>query len=132
MVGCRRTTRSRFSDPARSHWTGRRCLRSARRIRLSRCRRNSKGRISNCGLRIFTTRRFRKTRKHDETGARTGDWQLVAGTACGGAAAVAGVAGNIPQMKVQQELPLIAIVGPTASGKSALAIALAEKLGAEV
>jgi tRNA dimethylallyltransferase len=40
---------------------------------------------------------------------------------------------KMPEMPVQPTtLPLIAILGPTASGKSALAVALAEKLGGEV
>src|SRR5690349_2265747 len=39
----------------------------------------------------------------------------------------------LPQVSVDPSgLPLIAILGPTASGKSALAIALAERLGGEV
>jgi tRNA dimethylallyltransferase len=40
---------------------------------------------------------------------------------------------TLPQMSVLvSTLPLIAILGPTASGKSALAVALAERLGGEV
>lgn len=38
----------------------------------------------------------------------------------------------LPQMSVPSTLPLIAILGPTASGKSSLAVAVAERLGGEV
>jgi tRNA dimethylallyltransferase len=42
------------------------------------------------------------------------------------------VARFIPQMNAYPELPLLVIVGPTASGKSALGVFLAERLGGEV
>ena len=42
------------------------------------------------------------------------------------------LARRFPQMNVPDEAPLLVIVGPTASGKSALAVWLAERLGGEV
>lgn len=42
------------------------------------------------------------------------------------------MAAAVPQMNASAETPLIAIVGPTASGKSALAVWLARELGGEV
>ena len=42
------------------------------------------------------------------------------------------MAGAVPQMNTHAESPLIVIVGPTASGKSALAVWLAREFGGEV
>lgn len=39
---------------------------------------------------------------------------------------------GLPQVPKTQVIPVIAVVGPTATGKSALAIALAERLGGEI
>ncbi len=65
-----------------------------------------------------------------ETFPASGEWQLVAGTNCAGDTDRPRVAAS--QMNATGEFPLIAIVGPTASGKSTLGIWLAQQLDGEV
>src|ERR1700751_3715214 len=67
-----------------------------------------------------------------EAFAASGDWKCGAGADCAGGAGGPRVAGAVPQMNAHAESPLIVIVGPTASGKSALAVWLALQLGGEV
>ena len=67
-----------------------------------------------------------------ETLAASGDWQCVAGADCAGGAGDSRLAAAVPEMNASADSPLIAIVGPTASGKSGLGIWLAQQLGGEV
>src|SRR3984893_3676560 len=118
-------------DPAKSRWTARQCQRSVRRIRLSLCHRRSAGHISNCAF-TFCTICLSKP-LISETVATTNRGQP---GACvpGAAGAVVSRASHFFSMNTieLESLPLIVVVGPTASGKSALAVALAKTLQAEI
>src|SRR5208282_5777955 len=75
---------------------------------------------------------FPRTRVLHEARPPTSDRQPAAGTGCADYSAGPGMACALPQMNALAESPLVAIVGPTASGKSALAVWLAERLDGEV
>src|ERR1700739_2880897 len=134
MAACRTETHKEFSVPARSLWTARRCLRFERRIRFRNCRHNSKGRTSSCGSRIITTCPSPRIKTVYETSPPTSARQPAAGADCAHYSFDPGMACFIPfaQMNELPELPLVAIVGPTASGKSTLGVWLAAQLNGEV
>src|ERR1700736_3618822 len=118
-------------DPAKSRWTARQCQRSVRRIRLSLCHRRSAGHISNCAF-TFCTICLSKP-LISETVATTDRGQPGARVSYAAGAVVSRAAHFFSMNTIELEsLPLIVVVGPTASGKSALAVALAKALRAEI
>src|ERR1700730_17642257 len=118
-------------DPAKSRWTARQYQRSVRRIRLSLCHRRSAGHISNCAF-TFCTICLSKP-LISETVATTNRGQPGACVPCAAGAVVSRASHFFSMKTIEPEsLPLIVVVGPTASGKSALAVALARALQAEI
>src|SRR5208282_3062209 len=67
-----------------------------------------------------------------ETGAATSARERVDRADRAGSAVNSCLAAAVPQMSESRELPLVVIVGPTASGKSKLAVWLALQVGGEV
>src|ERR1700757_1801417 len=132
MAACRTVTPNGSLGLARSRWTARRCPRSGLRIPFPNCRMPSRDRISSCGSRIITICRFPRTRIVHEARPPTSARQPAAGAECADRIADPGVARPLPQMNAPPELPLVVIVGPTASGKSTLGVWLAERLNGEV
>src|ERR1700736_158398 len=118
-------------DPAKSRWTARQCQRSVRRIRLSLCHRRSAGHISNCAF-TFCTICLSKP-LISETVATTNRGQPGACVPRAAGAVVSRAAHFLSMNTIElKSWPLIVVVGPTASGKSALALALAKTLQAEI
>src|SRR6516164_8281423 len=132
MAACQTAIPRRYSVLAKNHWIARRILRFARRTHSNRCLRRFQDHTSSCVSRIITTSSRRTTRITNETGPFTGAWQPSAGAGCTGDRVNTGVAAALPQMNETQDSPLVAILGPTASGKSALGIWLAQQLGGDV
>src|SRR5271156_3412389 len=107
-----------------------RFLRFALPTRLSRCPQHLAGPSSNCGLR--TTIIFSQTTHTSETRTPTSPGQPTVGVICAHLHLRSRASSHFPMSPEKSLLPLVAIVGPTASGKSALAVWLAERLGGEV
>src|SRR5437660_10698256 len=130
MVRCPTGNRCGLWVQARSLWTGRRCPPFARRILLNRCRPPSAGLTSSCDLFSCTTCPPKPLT--NEASAPVDGWP--ASSRAIGAHLHLGARAAFPvSMKPENSQPLlVAIVGPTASGKSALGVWLAERLGGEV
>src|SRR5260370_16577234 len=126
MAACQTAIPRRYSVLAKNNWIARRILRFAGRTHSNRCLRRFQDHTSSCVSRIITTS-SRRTRITNETGPFTGAWQPSAGAVCTGDSVNTGVAA-FPQMNETQDSPLVAILGPTASGKSALGIWLPQQL----
>src|SRR6202048_248192 len=121
---------SRCMVPARSRWTARPFRRSAPRTPLSLCHRLSAAPISSCDLRItIICSRITRT---SETCAPTGVRQPSPRAVCAYLSVRARTSSPFSMIPENAHPPLVAIVGPTASGKSAFGVWLAERLGGEV
>src|SRR6266478_6412353 len=114
MAVCQTESRCGYWVPEKNRSTARPCLPFARRIRSNRCHRHSADRTSSCGF--ISCIICPSKPLTSETPAPTGSGQ------------------SSPRSMSENKvlLPLVAIVGPTASGKSALGVKLAEQLGGEV
>src|SRR2546423_9715979 len=130
MAVCLRTTRGEFLARGRSHWTGPRYLRFALRIRLNHCLRHSAVRISSCVSR--TTIIFSPTIRTDEARSQPDFGESPARTFRVDFSFCSRAPFDFPMSDDKSVLPLVAVVGPTASGKSALAVWLAKRLSGEV
>src|ERR1700683_4498477 len=128
---------SRFSkDPrARSHWTGPRCLRFVRRRPSSLFLALSPVHISSYGSCFSTTFRCPKA---SESRAQSSPGRNFIGVSRADFSS-----GSILEALLMSDsqsspspaallAPLVAIVGPTASGKSSLGVCLAERLNGEI
>src|SRR6266850_7435674 len=130
MAVCQTESRCGYWVPEKNRSTARPCLPFARRIRSNRCHRHSADRTSSCGF--ISCIICPSKPLTSETPAPTGSGQssprtfLAHLSFCSRASSP----GSMSENKVL--LPLVAIVGPTASGKSALGVWLAERLGGEV
>src|SRR6266481_5198959 len=118
------------SVPGKNRWTARRCPPFALRIRSNRCRRPSADRTSSCGFISCIICRSKPLISETHSPASSGQSSPRAFHAhfsfCSRTASPLSMSEN------KSLLPLVAIVGPTASGKSALGVKLAERLGGEV
>src|SRR6266481_9035060 len=125
---------SRKSKPTRgkSRWTAPRTLPCARRIPSSPCPRSSRARTSNCVTGITTTFCPRIITSQGESSAPTGSWQSAPRAICAHFSLRSRAASPVSMNENKTLLPLVAIIGPTASGKSALGVKLAERFGGEV
>src|SRR5882762_5031671 len=118
------------SVPGKNRWTARRCPPFAHRIHSNRCRRPSADHTSSCGF--ISCIICRSKPLISETPAPTGSRQSSPRTFRAYFSLCSGAAPPLSMSKNKTLLPLVAIVGPTASGKSALGVRLAERLGGEV
>src|SRR5467141_3935804 len=118
------------SVPGKNRWTARRCPPFAHRIHSNRCRRPSADHTSSCCF--ISCIICRSKPLISETPAPTGSRQSSPRafrahfSFCSRAAPPRSMSEN------KALLPLVVVVGPTASGKSALGVKLAERLGGEV
>src|SRR5205807_7974809 len=130
MVRCPTGNRCGLWVQARSLWTGRRCPPLARRILLSRCRPPSAGLTSSCD--VFSCTICPSKPLTNEASAPADGWPS-SSRALSAHLHLGARAASPVSMKPENSQPLlVAIVGPTASGKSALGVCLAERLGGEV
>src|SRR6266446_1996787 len=118
------------SVPGKNRWTARRCPPFAHRIHSNRCHRPSADHTSSCGF--ISCIICRSKPLISETPAPTGSRQSSPRTFRAYFSLCSGAAPPLSMSKNKTLLPLVAIVGPTASGKSALGVNLAERLGGEV
>src|SRR5467141_2517124 len=118
------------SVPGKNRWTARRCPPFAHRIHSNRCRRPSADHTSSCGF--ISCIICRSKPLISETPAPTGSRQSSPRTFRAYFSLCSGAAPPLSMSKNKTLLPLVAIVGPTASGKSTLGVNLAERLGGEV
>src|SRR5580704_2979870 len=132
MAACLRPSRLSRATPAKSRWTARRTLRCAPRIRLSPCLRNSAALTSNCATLTSTIFRLSFLTSKSEDRAQTGPGESAPRDFCSHFYFRARAASVLAMKDSVAHPPLVAIVGPTASGKSALGVWLAERLGGEV
>src|SRR6202021_1963800 len=100
-------------------------------IPSSRSLRSSLGLTSSCDTPISTIFRQRVSISSEDRAA-AGSWQSAARADCVLRAAPPRLAYPVSMNPGASELPLVAVVGPTASGKSALGVWLAEQFGGEV
>src|SRR3989442_11207886 len=117
------------SVPGKNRWTARRCPPFAHRIHSNRCRRPSADHTSSCGF--ISCIICRSKPLISETPAPTGSRQSSPRTFRAYFSLCSGAAPPLSMSKNKTLLPLVAIVGPTASGKSTLGVNLAERLGGE-
>src|SRR5256884_6441171 len=113
--------------PAKSPSTARPCPPSVRRIRPSLCRRPSAGLLSSCDFISSIICRLKP--RISETRAQANFGQSYPRTLCARLYFRACPPSALSMTENKVLLPLVAIVGPTASGKSALGVKLAERLG---
>src|SRR6266403_848405 len=118
------------SVPGKNRWPARRCPPFAHRIHSNRCHRPSADHTSSCGFISCIISRSKPL--ISETPAPTGSRQSSPRTFRAYFSLCSGAAPPLSMSKNKTLLPLVAIVGPTASGKSALGVNLAERLGGEV
>src|SRR5713226_920928 len=121
---------SRCLAPGKSRLMARPSPRSALPTLLSLCRRLSAAPISSCALR--TTIICSRITRTSETRAPTGVRQHSSGAVCAYLSVGARASSSLSMSSQNSSLPLVAVIGPTASGKSALGVWLAEQLGGEV
>src|SRR5580693_736222 len=122
--------RSSTATREKSRLTGPPTLPCAPRTPSSRCLRNSAGPTSNCATPTSTTSRRRATISRSEDRTTAGSRKSPSDFArC---VALPRLAYSLSMIPRASELPLVAVVGPTASGKSALGVWLAEQFGGEV
>src|SRR5260370_9999986 len=129
MAACRRVSPFGSSVPARNRSTGPPFLPFARRIRSNRCRRPSADCTSSCAS-IFCTI-YRSEPHTSENPAPADSRECPSRAFCAYFSFCPGAASLLSMNENKTLLPLVAIVGPTASGKSALGVMLAERLGGE-
>src|ERR1700674_2096539 len=118
------------SVPEKNRWTVRRCPPFAHRIHSNRCRRPSADRTSSCGF--ISCIICRSKPLTSEIPSPTGSRQSSPRAFRAYFSLCSGAASPFSMSKNKTLLPLVDIVGPTASGKSALGVNLAEQLGGEV
>src|SRR5437899_4726114 len=116
----------------KSPWTALRTLPCGRRIPSSPCRGSSRASTSNCVTGITTTFCPRIITSQGESSAPTGSWQSAPRALCAHFPFRSRAASPVSMNENKTLSPLVAIIGPTASGKSALGVKLAERLGGEV
>src|SRR5580704_8417739 len=127
-----------FPTVSRSGWLDReknrsiapRSPRFALPIRLSLCRPHSAVLTSNCDLRTIII--CSQNTHTSETRSPTSSRHLLTRLVCVDFPVCPRAPSFVPMSHDQALLPLVAIVGPTAAGKSALGVWLAEQLGGEV
>src|ERR1700687_3133685 len=118
------------SVPEKNHWTARPFLPFAHRIHSNSCRQPSADRTSSCGFISYIICQSKPLTS--ETPSPTGSRQPSPRAFRAYFSLCSGAASPLSMSKNKSLLPLVAIVGPTASGKSALGVKLAERLGGEV
>src|SRR5260370_476209 len=116
--------------PGKDRSTARPFLPFARRIRLNRCRRPSADHTSRCGSISCTSCRSKPLTS--ENSAPTDSGESSPRTFLAHLSSRPRAASPLSMSDNKTLLPLVAIVGPTASGKSALGVKLAERFGGEV
>ena len=127
---------TRLLGSGKSRWTARRCRRSGRRTRLSHCLRRSAGRISNCAFTSCTICLSKP--RISETVATTNRGESDPRVCCVAGAVFSGPLHFFHEQFIFMnaseavDLPLLVVAGPTASGKSALAVALAREFSGEI
>src|SRR5690242_7715342 len=132
MAACRPTNHSSSATPERNRWTGPLIPRCARQIPLSLCLHNSRVLTSNCVTGTTTTFSQASSINGNESYASTGPRKPFAGDLRVRVYPRSREPSSFSMREESPFLPLLAIVGPTASGKSALGVALAERFGGEV
>src|ERR1700694_1203185 len=130
MAVCRTESRCGYWVPEKNRSTARPCPPFARRIRSNRCRRHSADRTSSCGF--ISCIICPSKPLTSETPAPTGSGQPSPRTFRAHLSFCSRASSSRSMSENKLLLPLLAIVGPTASGKSALGVKLAEQLGGEV
>src|SRR4051812_14198357 len=123
-------TRAAFLVPEKSLWIARLFRRFARPIRLNLCLRHSAGLTSSCVSRIITI--FSLTTRTSETRSQSDFGQPSSGTFCAYIPAGSRALLALSMNHQKSPLSLLAVLGPTASGKSALAVWLAERFAGEI
>src|SRR6266478_3078798 len=132
MALCHPMSRRSKPTQGKSPWTAPRTLPCARRIPSSPCPRSSRARTSNCVTGITTTSCPRIITSQGESSAPTGSRQSAPRAVCAHFSLCSRAASPVSMNENKTLLPLVAIIGPTASGKSALGVKLAERFGGEV
>src|SRR5712664_1228288 len=132
MVLCHPMSRKFRPTQGKSPWTALRTLPCGRRIPSSPCRGSSRARTSNCVTGITTTFCPRIITSQGESSAPTGSWQSAPRAICPHFSLRSRAASPVSMSENKTLLPLVAIIGPTASVKSALGVKLAERFGGEV
>src|SRR6266404_5123319 len=130
MAVCQTESRCGYWVPEKNRSTARPCLPFARRIRSNRCHRHSADRTSSCGF--ISCIICPSKPLTSETPAPTGSGQSSPRTFLAHLSFCSRASSPRSMSENKVLLPLVAIVGPTASGKSALGVKLAEQLGGEV
>src|SRR5690349_23445110 len=130
MVPFLTATRCELWDPVRNLWTAPRCRLSVRRIRSSLCPRPSAGHLS--GFVSFSCTICRLKPPTNEAPASANYRQSPSRTLRADFYLRSGAAPSASMSEKDSQPLLAAIVGPTASGKSALGVWLAERFGGEV
>src|SRR5260370_634974 len=116
----------------KSPWTAPHALPCALRIVSSHWLRSSRALTSSCVTGIITTSCPRIITSQGESSAPTGSRQSAPRSVCAHFSFRSRAASPVSMNENKTLLPLVAIVGPTASGKSALGVKLAERFGGEV
>src|SRR5258708_927443 len=132
MALCHPTNRRSKPTRGKSRWTALHTLPCERRIPSSHCPRSSRARTSNCVTGITTTFCPRIITSQGESSAPTGSRQSAPRAVCAHFSFRSRAASPVSMNENKTLLPLVAIMGPRASGKSARAVKLAERLGGEV
>src|ERR1700682_4586813 len=130
MAVCRTESRCGYWVPEKNRSTARPCPPFVHRIRSNRCHRHSADRTSSCGFISYIICQSKPLTS--ETPSPTGSRQSSPRAFRAYFSLCSGAASPFSMSKNKTLLPLVAIVGPTASGKSALGVNLAEQLGGEV
>src|ERR1700756_664795 len=130
METCRTAIGGGHLARGKNPWTARRFHRFARRIRLSLCLRHSAGLISSCVSRIITISLLNSCTSEGRPPTDPG--QHPHRDFCADFSVCSRPPSHFSMNQPQTQSPLVAIVGPTASGKSALAVWLAQRLPGEV
>src|SRR5690349_15144475 len=130
MVPFLTATRCELWDPVRNLWTAPRCRLSVRRIRSSLCPRPSAGHLS--GFVSFSCTICRLKPPTNEAPASANYRQSPSRTLRADFYLRSGAAPSASMSEKDSQPLLAAIVGPTASGKSALGVWLSERFGGEV
>src|SRR5712664_3322686 len=130
MEVCRTGSRCACWVPEKNRLTARPFPPFALRIRSNRCRRPSADRISSCGFISFIICLSKPL--ISETPAPTGSRQPSPRALLAHISFCSRAASPFSMSETKALLPLVVVVGPTASGKSALGVKLAERLGGEV
>src|SRR5580700_490317 len=132
MAACRALNRLLTATREKSRWTVPLTLPCVPPTPSSRSLRNSPVRTSSCATPTSTTSRQKTTISRSEDPAPAGSRQSPSRLAGARCVAPPRLAYCFSMNAGISELPLVAVVGPTASGKSALGVWLAEQFGGEV